>query len=65
MGLLTYSIIVYFFGMLMLGTKLCCFCGDHNTSDLLSLIFWFILYPYEIIKEHSNNLKTTEDKNGT
>ncbi len=57
MGLLIYIIVVYFFGMLILGTKLCCFCGDHAVHDLLSLIFWPILYPYEMIKYYCDNVQ--------
>ena len=43
-------IILYFLGMFVFGRKLCCGCGDHAISDFFSLVFWFILYPYEEIK---------------
>jgi len=42
---------IYFLGMFFLGTKGCCFCGDHPGNDLLNLLFWFVMYPYNIIKE--------------
>ena len=43
--------IVYFLGMIFIGTRFCCFCGDHSGSDLVSLLFWFIVAPYNYLKK--------------
>lgn len=40
-------IIAYICGAVFLGSKCCCFCGDHGGHDLLCLLFWPIAYPYE------------------
>ncbi len=44
--------LIYFAGMFLIGTKHCCFCGDHSGSDLVALLFWFIIDPYYRIKEY-------------
>ena len=40
----------YLIGMLIFGTKLCCSCDEHAGRNLINLLFWFIMYPYEILK---------------
>jgi len=48
---LIVTIIIYIFGVFFIGRKGCCGCEEHFGSDIFNLFFWFVAYPYYLIKD--------------